>query len=287
MQSTIPDSTNGALIREYLDIAANDSENLERTMRLLTDDCVWVMEPTGDTYRGKQELEAFVRIAMSGRTHSGPYSIQITNWFTDGEQLCIEYTHGLVLSGVFLPGIKSEVKQGVLRYCITFHMRDGKFDRVHEFIQGTTFLANLMLPIGLKNLTRLIKRKSRGAKPNRPLGITIAGCLMVIFGLAEVVTGFTHNFFGISTSSAALFTYSGATLGICYAIAGAVILTMKRWAAILAIPLLSVDILGRIALSITGLYPMDSFKNSFAIIAGTLLAVFFAIYIGLKLNSFR
>lgn len=122
---------------------------------------------------------------------------------------------------------------------------------------------------------------------NRPLGITTAGGLMILFGLAEVATGFTHQFFGISTSTAALFTVSGALIGAIYALAGAVILTMKRWAAILAILLLSADVLGRVALVITGLYPTDSFKNTFAISAGTLIAAFFAVYIALRLKSFE
>jgi hypothetical protein len=36
-----------ALIAEMLDLIVNDSENLERTMNLLTDDAVWVLEPGG------------------------------------------------------------------------------------------------------------------------------------------------------------------------------------------------------------------------------------------------
>lgn len=110
---------------------------------------------------------------------------------------------------------------------------------------------------------------------------------MILFGLAEVVTGFTHNFFGITTSAEALFTYSGVALGAFYAIAGAVILTMRRWAAVLAIILLIADVVGRITLTVTGLYPTDSFKNTFAIIDGTVIAAFFTIYIGLKMRSFR
>ena len=38
---------NEELIQEYLDIVEHDSENLERTMRLFSDDCIWEMEPTG------------------------------------------------------------------------------------------------------------------------------------------------------------------------------------------------------------------------------------------------
>ena len=80
-------------------------------MRLFADDIIFEMEPTGDVYRGKQEMEAFVNVAMSGRTHSGQYSIKITNWFTDGEQLCIEYTHGGIVTGVYTAGIKAKFKR--------------------------------------------------------------------------------------------------------------------------------------------------------------------------------
>jgi hypothetical protein len=150
---------NQALIREYLDIVEHDSENLERTMRLFADDILFELEPTGDVYRGKQAMQAFVNVAMSGRTHASQYSIKVTNWFTDGEQLCIEYTHGGILTGVYSAGIQASFKQGVARYCITYHMRDGKFDRMHEFIQATTFLANLAMPIMLKRIKRLADKK--------------------------------------------------------------------------------------------------------------------------------
>jgi hypothetical protein len=41
-------------------------------------------------------------------------------------------------------------------------MRDGKFDRMHEFIQGTTFLANLAMPFMLKRIKRLADKKLAG-----------------------------------------------------------------------------------------------------------------------------
>ena len=150
---------NQALIREYLDIVEHDSENLERTMRLFSDDILFELEPTGEIYRGKAAMQAFVDVAMSGRTHSGQYSIKITNWFTDGEQLCIEYTHGGILTGIYTGGIKARFGQGLARYCITYHMRDGKFDRMHEFIQAITFLANLAMPFMLKRIHRLADKK--------------------------------------------------------------------------------------------------------------------------------
>jgi len=121
----------------------------------------------------------------------------------------------------------------------------------------------------------------------RPLGIAIVAILMIVFGLAEVATGFTHQFFGIHTSESALFTYSGAAIGVFYVLAGLLTLTMRKWAAALAIILLALDIIGRIALTVTGLYPTDSFEQTFAIIVGTAIAAIFAIYIGWKWKSFR
>jgi hypothetical protein len=67
-----------------------------------------------------------------------------------------------------------------------------------------------------------------------PLGIAVVAMLMILFGLAEVVTGFTHDFFGISTSQAATFTYAAAVIGALYVVGGLLILTLKKWAARLA-----------------------------------------------------
>jgi hypothetical protein len=62
---------------------------------------------------------------------------------------------------------------------------------------------------------------------------------------------------------------------------------MKRWAATFALVLLGADIVGRVALVLTGLYPTDSFKNTFSIIAGTIIVVIVALYIGWKWKSFE
>src|SRR5258706_14061105 len=121
----------------------------------------------------------------------------------------------------------------------------------------------------------------------RPRGITISALLLILFGLAEIVTGFTHDFFGVSTTQNALATYMGAAIGALYVASGLLILTSKKWAAALAIVMLIADIVGRIIMVVTGLYPTDSFKQTFSIIAGTVIAGIFALYIGLKWNAFK
>src|SRR5262245_4040432 len=72
----------------------------------------------------------------------------------------------------------------------------------------------------------------------RPLDIGVVAMLMILFGLAEIVTGLTHDFFGITTSAATIFTYASALIGALYAAAGALLLTMKKRAAALAVVLL-------------------------------------------------
>jgi hypothetical protein len=121
----------------------------------------------------------------------------------------------------------------------------------------------------------------------RPKWVTIASVLMILFGFAEVLTGFTHNFLGIATPKINTFTYASAVIGTFYAAAGLLILTMRKWAAKLAIALLLADILGRIGLVVTGLYPTDSIKNTLAIVVGTMTVAIFAIGIAMHWKSFR
>jgi uncharacterized protein YggL (DUF469 family) len=151
---------NQALVKNMLEIVANDSENLERTMSYLTDDCVWVMEPGGTEYQGFEQLKAFVDVAMSGRTHDkSEHKIEIYNWFANDENLCIEYTHGALSTGKYTFGLRLKLKTGVSRYCITYHMREGKIDRVHEYICSTSRLYSCLMPIILNRLHKLAMKK--------------------------------------------------------------------------------------------------------------------------------
>ena len=133
----------------------------------------------------------------------------------------------------------------------------------------------------------IVKPSREPVNRSRPFGIIVAAAFTVIAGLAEVVTGFTHTFFGITTSSVAIFTYTSVVIGLCYLAAGLLILTMKRWAAALALVLLGADIVGRLVLVFTGLYPTDSLKNTLSVIAGTVLVVLVALYIVWKWKFFK
>lgn len=124
-------------------------------------------------------------------------------------------------------------------------------------------------------------------RESRSKGILIASVLMIIFGVLEIGTGFSHRFFGISTSQSILFTVSGISIGAFYLVAGLLTLTMKKWCAMLAIILLVADVLGRITLVITGLYPINTFENTLGIVGGTVIAGVFAVYIRWKWKLFN
>jgi len=110
---------------------------------------------------------------------------------------------------------------------------------------------------------------------------------MLVFGLAEVATGFTHTFLGIiTTANAPLSIYFGAGIGAIYACAGVLTLTMKKRATTLAILCLVGVVIGRVAMVLAGLYPLDSFIQVVSIVIGTAIAVAFAFYIALRWSVF-
>ncbi len=124
------------------------------------------------------------------------------------------------------------------------------------------------------------------ADRSRPRGVEIVAFLMIVFGLAEVATGFTHEFFGPTTALGAVSAYGGASIGALYAAAGLLVLIPRKWAAALAIGCLAADVVGRVAMVLTGLYPVDSMLQIFAMATGTAIVIAFAIYIASKWATF-
>ena len=116
--------------------------------------------------------------------------------------------------------------------------------------------------------------------------ISAVAILMILFGLAEIVTGFTHNFFGVSTTRGAFSAYANAGVGALYAVAGILILSMKKRCVAIALGCLALDVVGRIALVVTGLFPINAFRQTGAIVAGTTIVIIFAAYIGSKWKQF-
>ena len=111
--------------------------------------------------------------------------------------------------------------------------------------------------------------------------------LMILFGLAEAFAALNHHSFDVRLADQDIASSAGAAIGILYAAAGLLVLTMKKFAAAGAIVLLVLVIAGRIALLLAGLYPIDTAKQIVALSAGTAIAAGLTVYIGLQWHRFE
>jgi ketosteroid isomerase-like protein len=148
---------NVALIQEYLRIATV-TDDMDRFSQLLTEDCVWVMMPTGHAFRGFEQVSALAKTAGGTRTHDEAHRVTILNWFAQGDDFCVEYQHGAV--------IKRLGVSGAINICLVCHMREGKFERVHEYVHAHGLLFKLVMWIGLRFLPLMVKARAR-PKPSR------------------------------------------------------------------------------------------------------------------------
>ena len=120
---------------------------------VLTEDATWTVVPIGYTWTGRRAVESMAAAAGRTRRHDERSHVEITNWFTDGEQLCVEYKHKLILGRL---GLRVTIDG----YCFIFHMRDGRFDAIREYINPPNFAVGLLM-YSLLPLLPYLSRKRR------------------------------------------------------------------------------------------------------------------------------
>jgi hypothetical protein len=120
---------------------------------------------------------------------------------------------------------------------------------------------------------------------NRPIGITIVAVFAIIAGLGEIMVGFTGNYLGILSTSMAP-AFSTGIVGAFYSLGGvSLLITRKKWGAVLSIIFIGTEILGRVYLVMTGIAPSSGTDAAKIVVGGTIaLALIF--YIGSKWKSF-
>jgi hypothetical protein len=159
MQQHTLHPANEALIQAYLDIATK-TDDMNHFSQLITQDCVWVMMPTGHAFTGYAQVSTLAKLAGGTRRHNDAYKVEILNWWTDGEQFCVEYQHGAILKRLPI--------RGTINICLVCHMREGQFDRIHEYVHAHGILFKLVMSLGLRSLPLLVNRKvsqqTRGGK---------------------------------------------------------------------------------------------------------------------------
>ena len=159
MQPNTLSPANEALIHTYLDIATH-TDDMEQFSHLVAPDCVWVMMPTSHAFQGYAQVSTLAKLAGGTRVHNDKYKVKIINWWTDDEHFCVEYQHGAI--------IKRLPIRGTINICLVCHMREGQFDRVHEYVHAHGPLFKLVMSLGLRVLPLLVQRKvsqqTRGGK---------------------------------------------------------------------------------------------------------------------------
>jgi len=140
------------LIERYLAIVADD--DYERFGELLTEDCSFTLVPIGHTWTGRDRVMSAVMAAGTRRTHDGQSKVNITNWFTNNEYLVVEYEHGALVAGV---------RVTIDGYCWVFHIRDGRFDSMREYINPSRAGTSILLTLVLRAYPLLARWRARGA----------------------------------------------------------------------------------------------------------------------------
>jgi len=162
MQEKVISQSNEALIQAYLQIVATD--DYQNFGTLLTDDCTFSLMPIGYTFRGREEVMAFAETAGNRRRHDDQSKVVISQWFTDGDSLCVEYEHSFMMKAL-------HVRSKIDGYCLVFHMRDGKFDAVREYINPSrlTWVFFTVIVLRLFPLIARWKARRRGLKRTQTL----------------------------------------------------------------------------------------------------------------------
>lgn len=119
---------------------------------ILTEDATWTIVPIGYTWTGRDAVESMAVAAGRTRRHDDRTQVEITNWFTDGEQLCVEYKHKLILQ-------RLRLRVTIDGYCFIFHMRDGRFNAIREYINPTNKAVGLLIYLLLPILPYLSRKR--------------------------------------------------------------------------------------------------------------------------------
>jgi len=146
----MPPTANAQLIDSYFRMVAED--DYAGVGSILTEDATWTIVPIGYTWTGRRAIESMAVAAGRRRRHDERSHVEIKNWFTDGEHLCVEYKHKLIVRGL---GLRLTADG----YCLVFRMRDGRFDAIREYINPPNIAAGLMMYALLPLLPHLSRRR--------------------------------------------------------------------------------------------------------------------------------
>jgi ketosteroid isomerase-like protein len=124
------------MMRTYFD--ALFGKNLKPILDMLDENIEWLIVPTGDTLKGKEQI---AKLAPNHWAASPDRIKTLVNVFANEEFASLEYrTAGTLTTQADFPSIEFEPtgKKYEFLCCFVFHIKNGKIDRVHEYFDMET-----------------------------------------------------------------------------------------------------------------------------------------------------
>jgi hypothetical protein len=117
------------------------------------------------------------------------------------------------------------------------------------------------------------------------MGITMVAVYAIVARIGEIVVGLTGNYLGILSRNIKP-AFSTVVIGSFYSLGGlSLLITRKKWGAVLSIMFIGAEVFGRIYLVATGIAPSHG-NDAVKIVIGGAIALGLVLYIGLKWKCF-
>jgi steroid delta-isomerase-like uncharacterized protein len=129
------------MIHAYFD--ALFTKDMSPILELFDQDIEWLIVPTGDTIKGKDEI---AKLAANHWAASPGRIKALVNLFANEECASLEYrTSGMLTNRADFPSVTFEPTGQNYDFlcCFVFHIKNGKIDRVHEYFDMETIKRQL------------------------------------------------------------------------------------------------------------------------------------------------
>jgi ketosteroid isomerase-like protein len=114
-------------------------DDLDGFMNIVAEDAVWTFMATGEKFCGAEQIRESAEKAMAGRIHTKRLHMEFTNTFFSEDKICLEYLHrALAPEKGTITGSPPAGTEISMPICLTIHIRDGKLDRMNEYLDMGT-----------------------------------------------------------------------------------------------------------------------------------------------------
>jgi ketosteroid isomerase-like protein len=109
-------------------------------MELLDPNCEWIIEASGETFRGYGNFKEFAERSKAARTHTSEVQMVPTTFFATESYFVIEYMHNAITTEKWTTSTSQPPKGLTLHIpiCIIAHFKGERLDWIHEYFDLLT-----------------------------------------------------------------------------------------------------------------------------------------------------